>query len=655
MTHPQIKLPNKDFTPLELIRNHKYHKIIEILSKVDLKSDSERYIYSYALFQANEYLSALINLWPLAKKDLNLQKDCLELGMMLFKSQDFSAAINDDKVLYMLLQIAKIKVPKAKIELKLQQKLFNLLWREKNYSQLENILKTYKKDKNGLLLENLSKVNFWQYEQKAPANVFGFIGYTLTGAGCLILREKKYHANLAQKINFIIDEIKQLFLAISSKWKNKILDLELLNVFLEYEGSILIKVLSVAINAGLELDFIATPSYFINYDQADLLLPKFKLWLQEHAIELKVFYEQATYYAVVGLLNCDHKILKKVALDKLDPAILAAIKLRNIKIPRVDVNLNDLKNSLELFKQILLNIITIMLKGENNQRFWEYLMELNVIIQDQELSYVLTNKLLKDLEISDLKGNYLNLQPLENFVSSLNDISIKEQLEYLFNRKNESIELLSTLEDVKNSKRIINSIKDRESLLKHLSLIADLQFLLSYKLLRSLPVYFRHVKRLILDRKINKIEPLAKYADLNCDCKACQIKLYNTTIPYLIDLLNLEIICLPKSITYIKSDEKQTSTFRSILSTDDPCATLGVDLSTSKALIIQKMLTLIREFPDKAASFKEAQHELFDLGKRFSHHYFRYLSFSDEGYSEFTLSDYTPEIPFREEFLYAKK
>ncbi len=292
----------RNIIPLELIKVKHYNKIINLINENLINKDSDRYIYSYALLRTQRPLEALINLYSLVKKYPNLEEDCNCIGILLFKEEDFLSKVQmDEKVLYILFQVARNTILDHKIYVELQKKLFNLLWKRKEYAKLENILKSYKKEKDGILLENLSKVNFIQYEHKLLSNILGFIGYTLTGAGCLILRDKLYQNNLDKQINSVVEELKKLFLGISAKFKPKFLDLKLLNAFLEYEAQILIEVLKIAINCGVDLDFVATPSYFIIYDPSNLLLAKFKFWLQKYDLNLDRIYDRINYDAIIGV------------------------------------------------------------------------------------------------------------------------------------------------------------------------------------------------------------------------------------------------------------------------------------------------------------------------------------------------------------------
>lgn len=655
----KIKPSNtQNIVPLELIKQKNYNKIINLINQNPINQDSDIYIYSYALLRTLRPLEALINLYSLVKKYPNLEEDCNCIGRLLFKEEDFLSKVPmDEKVLYILLQVARNTILDHKIYVELQKKLFNLLWERQEYAKLENILKSYKKEKDGILLENLSKVNFMQYEHKLSNNILGFIGYTLTGAGCLILRDQFYQNNLEKQINAVVFELKKLFLEVSIKFKSKFLDLKFLNAFLEYEAQVLIEVLKIAIKYGIDLDLVATPSYFINYDPANLLLAKFKLWLQKYDLNLDLLYNQITYDAIIGVLSGDQKLLKSVAKHKLDPALLLAIKLRNTSLKKsvvVSNDLGNLNNSSDLMKNILFNTIKIMLDNKVDPQFLEIIMSSDLIIEDLEISSILRNKLIQDLKARSAIEENLDLKSAQNFAKKLNNATFIQQIDILSKRQEACVDFLFKIKNLKKSNELINQIKSREELVQHFTLIADLKVLVAKDLSKSLSECFRHVKRLVQNKKINKIEDLSEDLNLDCDCENCQKHFLYVGLPYIINLLNIEVTTIPNEITYTKPYEKETSSKKSILSLDDPFVTLGVNLSDPKLFIMQKTLELIKQFPERVISLRSAQNELFDPEKRFLHHYFRYLSFK-EG-NDFALSDFNIDlIPFREEIFYNAK
>ena len=659
MNLTKIKPSNtKNIIPLELIKQSHYNKIIDLINKNPSNQDFDIYIYSYALLRTQRPLEALINLYSLVKKYPNLEEDCNCIGRSLFKEQDFLSKVPmDEKVLYILFKVARNTILDHKIYIELQKKLFNLLWERSEYAKLENILKSYKKQKDGILLENLSKVNFRQYENKFSGNILGFIGFTLTGAGCLILRDKLYQNNLDKQINSVIDELKKLFLSVSTQFKHKFLDLKLLNACLEYEAQVLIEVLKIAINCGTELDFVATPSYFIHYDPANLLLAKFKLWLQKYDLNLDRIYDRITYDAIIGVLTGDQKLLKLVSKHKLDPAILLAIKLRNTSLKKsvvVSNDLSNLNNSSDLMKSVVFNTIKIMLDNKVNPQFWEIIMGSDLIVEDLEIIYILRNKLIQDLKAASVLKENLNLKPAQNFAHKLNNATFMQEIDLLSKRQTASLEFLLAIRDLKKSNELINQIKNKEELIQHFRLIVDLKILVFKDLSKSLSECFRHVKRLVENKKINKIENLNEDLNLDCDCDECLKHFLYIGLPYIVNLLNLEVTTIPNEITYIKPYEKETFSKKSILTLDDPFVTLGVNLSDPKLVIMQKMLELIKQFPERVISLRSAQNELFDPEKRFLHHYFRYLSFK-EG-NNFALPEFNiDQIPFREEFFYNAK
>ncbi len=331
--------------------------------------------------------------------------------------------------------------------------------------------------------------------------------------------------------------------------------------------------------------------------------------------------------------------------------------MRNTSLKKsvaVSNDLGNLNNSSDLMKSIFFNTIKIMLDNRVNPQFWEIIMGSDLIIQDLEISCILRNKLIQDLKAASDRKENLNLKPAQNFANKLNDATFMQQIDLLSKRQKECLDFLLAIRDLKKSNELINQIKSREELIKHFSLIADLKILVFKNLLSSLSEYFLHVKRLVKNKKINKIENLNEDFNLDCDCDECQKHFLYIGLPYIVNLLNLEVTSIPNEITYIKPHEKEISSKKSILSLDDPFVTLGVNLSDPKVVVMQKTLELIKQFPERVISLRSAQNELFDPEKRFLHHYFRYLSFKEGNNIE--LPEFNIEqIPFREEFFYNAK
>ena len=95
----------------------------------------------------------------------------------------------------------------------------------------------------------------------------------------------------------------------------------------------------------------------------------------------------------------------------------------------------------------------------------------------------------------------------------------------------------------------------------------------------------------------------------------------------------------------------------SILSHPDPFKALDVKLSDSKALIMQKVMSMSQQSPADMGTFRQAQNELFQPTRRFLHQYLRYLAYESQPLLEKNHAPLTSikfnvsAITFRPEFL----
>jgi len=238
--------------------------------------------------------------------------------------------------LYTLFLTAKNTMPQSSICTVLKRRLFDLLWQTRDYKQLECVLKAVQIEQVGIATENLSKLVFFQLENKLTGNIAALVGQILTGGACLILRNAIYHNDIANAISFLANEIKLLFATFDNKNRAKLAwNSGSLENFIDHEASVLSQVLQLAVHSkDLSLDIIPTPSYLLVYDVGSKRVDKqFLPWLAAVDQELVKLYKLDTYNAVLltvssGSLSTSKSILKLPNKDRLHPYLRLALMLR---------------------------------------------------------------------------------------------------------------------------------------------------------------------------------------------------------------------------------------------------------------------------------------------------------------------------------------
>ena len=656
MNYRQTTKPQKQKIPhlisLDLIRGKHFKEIVNIVHEQSVLTNRDRYIYGYSLLQLQQNLQALVTLWPLAAKDhIKLQEDCAIIAAHVFKDEHFLATIEglSEKTLYALFLIAQKLIPQTQVYAALKQHLFDLLWQKHDYEQLERILKASKKEWSGILVENLSKLVFFQPENKLVGNISAFVGCILTGGACLILRNSIYHSDIAEEIRFLANEIKILFSRLEIKNQQKLSwDKALFESFLDYEVDILTQVLQLAVDSRLAgLDIIPTPSYLINYDAATGRLGQnFLPWLAVLNQELCEMYHVNIYHAVIWVLGGDklsmiNNILKLTTKDQFHPYLRLALMLRaaNIKKGSLSrlVQISDFENLIEpinLFRNVAIQTVYFIVNKTDQinitAEFWRILFKFYPVLQDPAINNILIKKSIQVLYDEHKDRKNLNLCVIKSIARQTNDHKFEKQIDLLCSRQQDCLQFLLTLNDNKKSKKTIKEIKKNElALHEHLALIADSCFLVAAELSEE---FFQHIKNLVTNKEINKLIRLKDFFDFNCECPKCKQYLYNHTISYLVEKLNLSVASIPEVhlITNLQHNSKGSPSKLSILSHPDPFTVLDVAIFDSKQTIMQKVMKLIQQNPDKMAIFRQAQSELFNPAQRFLHHYFRYLSYEDQ-------------------------
>jgi hypothetical protein len=664
----------------DLIAGNRFEEIVTILTEKSELKNRDRYLYGYSLLRTQRKLESLIALWPLAKSHPLLQKDCISIAAHVFKDENLLSSVQlSEEDLYILFLVVKNLIPQSQVCNTLKRRFFDFLWHQKNYEKLERILKSTKEAFSGILIENLSKLAFFQPEKKLIGNTPAFIGHILTGGACLILRNQIYHGDIADEIRSLSNEIKYLFSQLKIKNnQNLAWDKSLFESFVDYEASVLTQVLQLSLKKGEpHLDIIPTPSYLMTHDSVNRRVgQRFLTWLASKHEGLFEMYNADTYHAVFWALSGKelsgvNKMLKTADLNKFHPYLRLAIMFRATNIEKSSLkrtvqlcDIENLKEIISLFKSIAIKTVVAMLneasKIKLSTAFWQMLSEFYPVLQDPELKNSLITKLICTLH-KEYEGLVsLNLGTIKNIAYKMNDDEFKKQVEALSSRQQTCSQFLLNLKDEKKSEYSITHIKNKSTLYTHLTLVADSCCLLYTELSVG---FFKHIKSLVENKKINKLVPLGDLidCDFECDCTGCKMDLYRYKILAISEKLNLPVVRLPDVHFYSNQQmisEVQTSK-SSVLSQTDPFKILDVSFDDSKQIIMQKVMKLIQQSPGQMAIFRQAQNELFHPTKRFLHHYFRYFAYENSNVEPevdplpMPAHSSVHEIPFRHEFLNA--
>ena len=671
--HKQLKLKSTTdaWIDHELLSNNNFAEIISILSRKPVFTSSEQYLYGYALLRTQQKVEALIALWPLASKGkVALQQDCAAIAAYVFNDLNLLSTLPlSDLALSILLSAASSLAPQSLAYKLLKQRLCNLLWQQGNYEKLGSILKMEQGVFSGVLVENLSKLAFLQSEKKMPGNLRAFVSLVLTGAASLIASTPIYYDDIDDIIKSLANEIKILFSQIKNK-KNMSWGKVTFDSFLEYEANIIIAVLQAYVASNTpKPEFIPSPSYLILHNASmQPLSQDFLRWLAIEDEELRQMYNVDLYFAAfwaqTGEKLADLNTITKTARQKtLPPYLRLAFRLRaaSIKKPSLSgiIAIDDFKSSenSSLYKNIAISSITSLLSANiNSEELWQGIFEFYMVLQDVEFENTLISRLIDSLHKQYAKKVNLHLEKIKNISSMMSNGDFKKQINILYARQQICAKFLLTIKERKQATQLVNKIKDQQSLVDHITLIADACILLREELSTEL---FLHLKALAANKKINKVIPLKNLVnfDFNCNCDECQRILYEEEIPKISDKLNLATFSLPEAQFYVKSQATKNLSTLPVLSQTDPFKVLGVSCNSTKAVIMQKVMQLIKQFPEKMAVTRQAQSELFNPARRFLHHYLRYFGNEELNWvAQPIFQDLTSpleKIPLRQEFLNA--
>lgn len=673
----------------DLITGKQFKKIIDLLHSKKELTNRDRYLYGYALLSTQNNLEALITLWPLASKNQKkIQEDCAILAAHVFKEENSPLLVGlPEDALYILFHAARHLLPKNPVNRELKQWLIPLLWQAGNYEKLEHVIKSSVNEPTAISIETLSKLAFFQSEKKLPGNIIGFIGHTLTGGACLIARDPTYHNDILDKMNLLGNELKLMYSQLSLKTNHKLAwKPSLFNNFVDYDVSILTQVLTIFVektaqkNAKLNFDIIPSPSYINHYETTDRQTSKqFLIWLASENETLSDMYQRKTALLVIWALGGEKlsvvtQLLNEYGSTQLHPYLRLALMLRAENIKKSSLNglveLSDfekLEDTATVFKSVVIQTLSSIINNTSQSKispdFWQMVIHFYPVLQDPRLKNSLIAQSLNELHQQHKNHDTLDLSNITTLACQLNVPEFEKQVDALHARQQACSQFWMTISSEKLSKKSIRAIKNKPMLETHLTFIADYFLLIFSGLSRAL---YLHLKNLVTNKRLNKLVPLTDLLECNfeCGCVHCIDQLFHDDLPKLVKKLNLPVAQLPKpshDLT-LESGSKPLTSRSSVLSEPDPFKILDSTCTDSKQAIMQQVMKLIQQSPEKMSEFRHAQSELFNPTQRFLHHYFRIVSNDStplatnaEKSVPCSLSLQIPlqDIPFRHEFLNA--
>ncbi len=669
----------------DLIKNKRFEDIIALVQGKAEISNRDRYSYGYALLMTQQALASLLLLWPLAKKGpsaiLNASaifNDCVAIATHVVNDERlFSSTPLSRETLYTLLQASTHLLPDHPATQIIKQRYFELLWLSQDYEALDHVLKTSSEKFSGFIVENLSKLDFFQPERKLNANTAAFISHVLTGGACLIGRNALYHDEIPNLLPALGQELKLLFSQLTLRNKQTFAFSQVLfDQVVDHEVRVLIDVLKLAVkDKATPFDIIPSPNYLLNYDSNTRRIGEtFLPWLATQDKDLVDFYQADACRAIFLSLSAEksaglNEIIKLVKKTPLHPLLRFALMLRAecirpsslqglVKIDEFTYKDNMTSN---LLKQIVLQIVKSIVHGASSLPFplsaWLMVVNFYPQLGIPELKHIILIKSIQRLQHNEkMHVNLdldLDLDGLKQLTNQFDGHEIKTAVDSLCDRQAICSRFLEMIETKSKSSKCIAGIKNQLALREHLTLIADSLYLANPE---PTPAFFKHMKDLTRNKKINLLIPLQDHvrANLGCQCIDCQTQFCKHDVPHLIEALNLPVARLPDESVY--STKANEIPAVSILLQDDPFKTLGVSFTDLKPVIMKKVMLSIQQSPEKMPLFRQAQNELFHLEKRFVHHYLRALAYTT--HSTHTASSASElsahhEIPFRQDYYNA--
>lgn|GEM_PF-2098569 len=575
----------------------------------------DRYSLGHTLYTNKRYLEALLTWWPILKKHADdLPQKCLEIAQALEENTAFVLqsehvqSVDDMNKLYMA---CKHLIPSSSLCIHIERKLLETWWQEKSFDMIERHLKTNFKNEHYTtlhdLLENLGKLAFLQANKKYRNSIPAFIGSVLTGAASLLLNSPAYQPELEAILQALGRELNHVIIQHQHNIIQKyVWDANMLSQWIDYEVGVLTLVLKQAIaHPSHAPDIIATPSYFIQSAVAHTPVGKnFLTWLAAQNKALATLYDTHVQHAVLWVLGGEKiseitDCLVSAIYLSWDPYLQLAIALRAEALK--PVSMDDFIIHPKLF-----------LQTEGIQPLKKIALHAAHAIFDAPASI-------------SAKRQQAILSKLIELIPNIQD----PRLQYMnrcVQRQQDCVKFSNQL-DEKKSKKIISALKTCDLLREHLTLIADTALLLPDNDAIDL---FWHIGKLIKNKRIQSFIPFKEHFTNhgNCFCGSCIAIMLKQGIPAMAKALDLPLISLKYRADHHDSirQEESTPAFQSIASKTDPFKTLGVSVHDSKQAIMKKVMTCIQQSPENMASFRQAQHALFDLPQRFLYHYLYHLN-----------------------------
>jgi len=564
------------------------------------------------LYKNKHYLEALLTWWPILKKRSDeLYSDCLEIALFIesnIASVLQSNQLHASKPLHKLLMACKHLIPSSPACDHIERKLLDTLWQEKKFDVLEHHLKTNFKNKHATnlhaLSENLGKLAFLQANKKYNSNIPAFIGFVLTGGASLILNTPAYQPELETTLLALGQELNHIMLHDQHRLKQKyVWDATMLSQWIDYEICILTQVLKQALaHPSHAPDIIPTPSYYLHSASAHVPLDKnFLAWLTSQNKSLAALYDTHVQHAVLWVLGGEKRseitdCLESTAYPSWDPYLQLAIALRAEAIKPVSID--NLFIRRELFSQT------------------ETILPLKKIASHTAHAMLNANVSTHDKRQQTILAKLIELLP------NVQDLGL-QHMHHCIQRQQACIVFLNLLADNK-SQKTISAIKTYDNLREHLTLIADTALLVPDD--DGIDLYW-HMSKLIKNKRLQSFMPVHDHFTEHgeCCCECCIERMIKQTIPCMAKAFDLPVVSFKPHLASPPSS-KPTRLFQSILSQADPFQTLGASVHDSKQAMMKKVMTCIQQSPENMATFRQAQHALFDLPQRFLYHYLCYLN-----------------------------
>ncbi len=630
--------------------------MINTLQKKQSFTTAERYLYGYALLQQHQYLKTLIIWRPLmgGNKQSVIQEDYGFVANTVFQDIEALKTVPlAEQELYMLVNIvAKLDQQSAAYSI-LLHRLSTELWEKQAYDKLSQLLKSHKHTFSHHTLENLSKLDYLQAQNKCLSHPQAFVGHVLTGGACLILRNESYHQDMERAVQLLAHEIQHVYYqtldATKTNRQKSPWSMQVLAQFTDYEAWILTHVLQVVLKYGQRFSIIPTPSYFMIYNPSTHRVSEdFLSWLITKNPDLASLYDKTLYgmvfWALSGItLTAKQPIAKQIkAVGSLDPYIRLAIILRltkrgddkdDDKISLADFEKHEACSA--LYRKIAIKTVTTLLTQHSdrpidfNADFWKILFECYPVIKTDYLGTLLTKTLLNCLHHQHKKGQDLMLEAMDAWFHRIDHPVLANRLETLRRYQRQGLSLLSATDTKAGINKTIKKINNTTDLQQALILIAETCYLLYPNLSLSM---FMYLKAIMNHDRLNRLLPLQESLDFNfsCQCVDCREHLFKQQIFACLRCLKLEILPLPDVNHYIDPNDTNMPTFqKSQLATTNPFKKMDAPVHATKQEIIKKMMALISQQPNNMAAIRQAQSELFDPAKRFVHHYLNFLAYDD--------------------------